>query len=197
MPPLEDFWVAIDRAWPATPGAPVRIAIIGSTALMLQAAYHRGTKDCDVFETSGLGPGARDTLLGLAGPGTPLHRQHALYIDVVGNGVPFLPHQPRWKAVPALSGRMSRIDVVVLDVVDVVVSKLKRFGPSDQADIDAMIQDGRVVHADLVDRFRLAVDVFSHDARADDLPRYVANLHRVERDMLVVAESEIVLPAWI
>ncbi|HEY1551709.1 MAG TPA: hypothetical protein VGG28_27970 [Kofleriaceae bacterium] len=30
-----------------------------------------------------------------------------------------------------------------------------------------------------------------------DLPKYVANLHRVERDMLGVDETEIELPSWI
>jgi hypothetical protein len=41
------------------------------------------------------------------------------------------------------------------------------------------------------------VDVFSCDARAEDLPRYVRNLQEVERDMLGVNESEIDLPGWI
>lgn len=48
----------------------------------------------------------------------------------------------------------------------------------------------------LVERFRLAVDVFSGDARADDLPRYVGNLHRVEREYFGVPESDIELPDW-
>jgi hypothetical protein len=37
-------------------------------------------------------------------------------------------------------------------------------------------------HARLVERFRSAVDVFSGDARAEDLPAYVKNLNRIERD---------------
>jgi hypothetical protein len=85
----------------------------------------------------------------------------------------------------------------VLDVVDVVVSKLKRFNANDQSDIDAMIERGLVPHDRLIDRFRAAVDEFMGDARAEDLPKYVANLHRVERDMLVVPETEIELPSWI
>ena len=36
-----------------------------------------------------------------------------------------------------------------------------------------------------------AVDFFSTDAGAADLPKYVANLNRVERDLLLVAETEI------
>jgi hypothetical protein len=60
-----------------------------------------------------------------------------------------------------------------------------------------MIDRNLVLPARLVSRFRAAVDLFSGDARAEDLPRYVRNLHRVERDMLGVPETEIELPDWI
>jgi hypothetical protein len=85
----------------------------------------------------------------------------------------------------------------VLDVVDVVVSKLKRLNDNDLADIAAMIDLDLVPHRLLLERFRSAVDAFSGDARASDLPRYVANLHRVERDMIGAEETEIALPSWI
>jgi hypothetical protein len=49
----------------------------------------------------------------------------------------------------------------------------------------------------LIDCFRDAADFFSCDARAPDMRRYVANLHRVERDLYDVPETEIELPAWI
>jgi hypothetical protein len=92
---------------------------------------------------------------------------------------------------------LDHLELRVLDVVDVVVSKLKRYHANDQSDIDAKIDLGLVPHERLVERFRAAFDVFSGDARAEDLPKYVANLHRVERDMLVVTETEIELPSWI
>ena len=41
------------------------------------------------------------------------------------------------------------------------------------------------------------MDEVSGDARASDLPRYVENLHRVERDMRGVDETEIELLSWI
>ena len=49
-------------------------------------------------------------------------------------------------------------------------------------------------HRRLIERFQSAVDVYGGDARADDLPKYVRNLHRVERDHLGVPETEIELP---
>jgi hypothetical protein len=74
---------------------------------------------------------------------------------------------------------------------------LKRFAPKDQGDIDAMIERDLVPHEQLVERFRSALDMYLGDAREVELPKYIANLHRVERDMLLVPETEIELPSWI
>jgi hypothetical protein len=79
----------------------------------------------------------------------------------------------------------------------VIVSKLKRFDGSDQTDIDAMVTKDLVPHRALVERFEAAVDYFSWDARADELPKDVANLNRVERDMLMVPATDIELPHWV
>jgi hypothetical protein len=54
-----------------------------------------------------------------------------------------------------------------------------------------------VSHTRLIERFRSAVDVYSCDARAQDLPKYVAALHRAERDYFGVPETDIELPEWI
>lgn len=60
-----------------------------------------------------------------------------------------------------------------------------------------MVDGGHVPHDVFVERFRGAVDLFAHDARADDLPKIIARFHRVERDYLGVDETEIELPSWI
>jgi hypothetical protein len=195
---IESFFTEIDRAWPqGAQGPKVRLRIIGCGALILQASYERGTKDSDVFETAELTGTTKQRLLEIAGPGSELHRRSRLYIDIVANGIPFLPHAPIWHPVSELNATLAHLELVVLDVVDVVVSKLKRFSSNDQSDIDAMIDRELVPHDRLLDRFRAAVDEFSCDARAPDLPGYIANLHRVERDMLGVPETEIDLPSWI
>jgi hypothetical protein len=46
-----------------------------------------------------------------------------------------------------------------------------------------------------VTRFEEAVDHFACDARAEDLPKYLRNLHTV--DFLGVDETDVELPAWI
>ena len=197
MPLTSEFFTEIDRRWSRDPASKVRLSIIDSDALMLQTDYERGTKDSDVFETVDLSSDTKRHLVAIAGPDTELHRRWKLYIDIVANGVPFLPHAPVWHPVLGLNQALVHLEVVVLDVVDVVVSKLKRFHANDQSDIDAMIERGLVLHGLLVERFRAAVDELVGDAREQDLPKYVAHLHQVERDMLGVAESEIELPPWI
>jgi hypothetical protein len=64
-------------------------------------------------------------------------------------------------------------------------------------DIAAMVRLGRVEHARLVERFKLAVDWFLGDARGADIPAWCANLNRVERDLLQVKETVFELPSWI
>jgi hypothetical protein len=101
-----------------------------------------------------------------------------------------LPQKPSWHPYE-ISTRLSAFDLHVLDVVDVVVSKLKRFNSDDRDDIDAMIKRDAVRHDALIERFHEAVDWYRGDARAEHLPRYASNLNRVERDMFVVAETAI------
>lgn len=138
----------------------------------------------------------KERLIALAGAGTELHNRHRLYIDIVSPGLPFLPQVPLWNPLADLNDELARFDIEVLDVIDTVVSKLKRFNVNDISDIQAMAKMGLIDHPRLIERFRSAVDVFSGDARAEDLPAYINNLHRIERDHLLVAETPIELPHW-
>lgn len=195
--PIDAFFQELDRDWPYASESRIVLRVLGSTALMLQTGYERGTKDGDVLETAIVTGRTKERLLAMAGKGTPRSERHRMYLDVVANGVPFLPSPPLWHSLAELNASLHTFEIEVLDVVDVVVSKLKRFHANDQGDVSAMIELDLVPHDRLISRFRQAVDVFSGDARAEDLPRYVRNLHRVERDMLGVPETPIELPDWI
>ncbi len=194
---IEAFFQEIDHAWPDQRAGKNQLRLLGSTALMLQTDYARGTTDGDVLDTVTLTVETKDRLLALAGARTRLHARHQIYIDIVDNGLPFLPQRPLWHPLAELNASLRWFDIEVLDVVDVVVSKMKRFSANDQSDVQAMIDRDLVPPARLVSRFRAAVDMFSGDARAEDLPSYVRRLHRVERDMLGVPETDIELPDWI
>jgi hypothetical protein len=197
MRAIERFLRDLDAAWPSVEKRKVRLTMIGSAALMLQAPYERGTKDSDVLRTSEITPEVDQRLIRIAGKGSKLATRHRLYLEVVSSGVPFLPQRLNCHEMTELNAGLSNFEIEALDVVDVVVSKLKRFNASDRADIGRMVDLGLVPHARLLERFRNALEYFAHDARASDLPKYVANLHQVERDMLGVAPTDIELPSWI
>jgi hypothetical protein len=164
---------------------------------MLQTEYERGTKDSDVLETADLVPETRTRLEKHAGPGTEIHRRNKIYIEIVASGLPLLPHVPKWLDMTDLNRELVHFRIEVLDVVDVVVSKLKRLHGNDLRDIEAMIERDLVPQALLIERFKSAVDSYLLDARAEELPQYVANLHRVERDLFGVCETPIELPSWL
>ena len=193
--PIESFLLDLDAHWPAG-GSRIPFRVIGSTALMLQTSYFRGTKDSDVLGVDPVIGAIAKGLLALAGKDTPLHRQHQVYLDVVGSGVPFLPHPPTWNAIERLNANLRSFEILALDITDVVVSKLKRFHDNDKADIKAMIDRDLVDPNELVARFHSAADVFSMDARAHHLIRYASNLNWVEREFLGVPETDYELPPW-
>lgn len=197
MKPVEAFIVDIDQAWRLESDAKVELKILGAGALLLQAGYGGGTKDSDIFETASLTPQIQAHLLELAGRGTKLATRHGMYAEIVRNGVPFLRQEALWNPQTTLNGQLQKLRIEALDVVDVVVSKLKRLSPSDEDHIEAMIEKELVPHQALVACFREAVDYYLGDARAEDLPQYVANLHRVERDVYGVEPTEIELPPWL
>ncbi len=197
MPDIDSFFQAIDRGWQGPREGRIRLRVLGSVALMLQSDYERGTNDGDILETAGVTGPIKELLLALAGKGTRLAERHGMYLDIVANGLPFLPLGPRWHARSELNETLTTFEVDVLDVVDVVVTKMKRFHAADRSDVQAMVDRELVPHDRLVARFRDAVDGFRGDARAEDLPRYVRNLHQVERDMFGVPATEIELPDWI
>ncbi len=194
---VREFMIDLDRRWPGHTTNKLRLHIIGSTALMLQADYVRGTKDSDVLETADLDPSTRRNLVQLAGPGTDLHRRHRMYMEIVPAGLPLLPQRPRWSALGELNVQLASLSLEALSIVDVVISKLRRFHGDDQRDISAMVDRDLVLHCEFVDRFKLAVDYHLLDARAHDLPKVVANFHRVERDFFGVPETAIDLPHWL
>jgi hypothetical protein len=197
MPLIHDFFRDVDRLWKRSTKERVSLRIIGSSALMLQTGYERGTKDSDVLETAGLTQDIKAQLLAVAGQGTALCQKHRLYVDIVPGGIPFLPQRALYHELHELNAGLSHLELSVLDVVDVVVAKLKRFHGDDRSDIEAMVKLDLVPHARLLQRFKEAVDYFLGDAREVDLPRYRRNLNTVERDYLAVEETEIEFPEWI
>lgn len=197
MRQVDEFFREIDDGWAKRSLENVRLHVIGCSALLLQTDYERGTRDADIFQATDLSAEAKQHLLDLAGRDTEIANRRHMHVEVVANGIPFLPLVPVWRPMDRVNRMLQCIEVVALDAVDVVVSKLVPFRASDKQDIEAMIERELIEHAMLVARFRSAVDLWKFDARGENLPRYIRNLNEVERDMLAVPESEIELPSWI
>ena len=193
MSAISDLLEDIDERWQRAAAGRIDLHILGASALILQAGYDRATKDSDVLETHAIQPDIRKQLLALAGKDTPLARKHGVYVDPVPRALPFLPQNPLWHPQSGVNARLSHFEVFVLDVLDVVTSKLFRFSANDRADIDAMIARELVPHERLLARFRSALDLFTHDARSSRLPECIDNFHTVERDSFGVEETEISL----
>jgi len=173
VPVARDFFLEIDRGLSGLTEK-LRLRVIGSTALMLQTDYERGTTDGDVLATAELAEGARQRLTSFAGKGTPFHRRRRMYLDLVSSGIPFLPHAPRYHVLEELDAELQHLELHVLDLVDVCVSKLKPFRPRDEDDIREMVNRKLLPHDQLVARFREAVDDYS-GADMESLPRFIAN----------------------
>lgn len=171
MHPVEELLWEIDQVWkPSQNSGRIRLRIVGSSALFLQTDYRRGTE---------------------------MHHKHGMYIEILSSAFPFLAEEPNWVSCPEIDADLKHFTVEVLEVVDVVVAKLARLHGADRGDIRFMVLSGHVNSSTLIRRFRSAVQRIWHDARAEDLPRYVQNLHWVERDLLGEEESVIELPSWI
>jgi Nucleotidyltransferase of unknown function (DUF6036) len=194
---LDAFLIEIDRAWPLREPHKISLRIIGSMALMLQAEYQRGTKDSDILEADTLTPRVKEALLKLAKQGTLLAKKHRMYLDVVSQGLLMLPGRPLFHPLPELTAQLEHFEVEVLDIVDVVVSKLKPYRPSDIEDIAAMASQGHLDPESFLERFRSAIDRFMDGSQGSEkLSDIVKNFHAVQRDHLFTAETPIDLPDW-
>ncbi len=120
MERVRAFFAEIDARWGGAESEPLELRLIGSTALMVLTDFDRGTKDSDVLETTAMGGVTKERLVELAGPGTVIARRHGMYLDIVGNGVPFLPHGPKYHDLAELNAGLRRLRVVVLDVEAIV-----------------------------------------------------------------------------
>ena len=71
---IREFLAEIDARWK------ISLQVIGSTALMLQTDYDRGTKDSDVLESAGVSGAVGKRLLALAGKETDIEKQFRSFI---------------------------------------------------------------------------------------------------------------------
>lgn len=193
---LETFLKAIDRAWKKKENPPLPFKVIGGFSLILQYNYGRSTKDADIIEVKELTENIKKQLEKIAGKESVLCKKYHLYIDIISRALPFLPTNPIFYPLPKLNKELINFRVEVLDVIDVLISKITRFSSTDVDDFKAMIDLDVVDPVRLEKRFIEAFEGWTFEARAEKLPKMIENLHFVQRDLLLVEESKIELPNW-
>jgi len=193
---IEQFFRELDQDWKPSREKKLLLSVIGSGSLFLQTDYERETKDSDVLETVEISEDISRRLKNLAGRGSPIFKKYGIFLDIVRLAVPFLPQTPIFHEVPALND-LKNFSVQALDVVDVVVSKLKPFRARDLDDIRFLASQKLLPHGQLLKRFRDVVDYYAMDARSEDFSKYIENLNTIEEDIIRVPKSDIDLPSWI
>lgn len=194
---IKNFLHELDKIWIPLGSEPLLFKVIGSGALFLQSEYVRNTKDTDILEIDELTEPIKTALTALAGKTSPLREKLRIYLETVAPAFPFFPRPLLFHPLnrPDLAFKNFRLEV--LDITDVIVSKLKPYRPTDVIDIAAMADRGLINHKRLIERFEIAMDRWLLDARAADLPQCIANLNEVERVYLDVPESRFELPEWV
>jgi len=193
VPGKNDFFQDLDDRLGRRNTPRTRLQLIGSVALMGVTGQSWGTEDADILEALDLSAEIKASLLELGGPGSDLAKRHGLYLEFVPNGLPLLPQKPAFAPLIDLED-LKILEVQALDVTDGIVSKLARFNARDVRDIRRMADIARIDHERLLLRFKPAIDLMQFDARADRIPKYLSNLHTVERDILLLPETPIDLP---
>ncbi|HEX6242784.1 MAG TPA: hypothetical protein VFZ61_17850 [Polyangiales bacterium] len=63
--------------------------------------HHRATKDSDILEAIELYDDTKRGLVALAGKKSAMHTRHRTYVEIVRQGLPFLPQRPAWRSYPS------------------------------------------------------------------------------------------------
>jgi hypothetical protein len=122
----------------------------------------------------------------LAGEGSDIHRETDYYLDIVAPGL--FPQEWGWRgrAVSVDSLELQHIELKVLELHDLILSKLKRFAGKDQDDIKGLcdLEDFNI--DTLRSRYRSARQFYDFDQQ-EKLDR---NFQFVEREFLAIEPTQ-------
>jgi len=142
--PWHEFLTEIDEHLTA----PTQITCIGGFVVTNIHGFSRTTGDLDHVELQSKMP---DELHQIAGKGSPLHKRYNLYIDYVG-GIVTMPlnFDERLVEVPF---EFETLRIFITDVYDLILSKMERNSPKDQADVQFLADKHKLRFSILRTRF--------------------------------------------
>lgn len=177
---LAAFLKHIDEQIPGSQKAQLYIG--GGAALLLAYDGELATDDVDCI---GVKKQLLKKLYERAGKGSDIHRQTGYYLDLVPPGK--FPQEWGWRGrakgikVPGVM----HMEIKVLEIHDLILSKLRRFAGKDQDDIKWLCDRPEFDVAILRSRYRAARGLYDHDER-DKLDR---NFRFLEEEILATAPT--------
>lgn len=125
--PWRSFLADIDVASPSA----IEMHCIGGFAVTLYYALSRPTGDIDVWHVI---PGSATAwLASTAGPGSALHKQHGVYLQIAA--VATLPENYADRLTEVFTGEFEKLRILVADPYDLALSKLERNSDVDVEDV--------------------------------------------------------------
>ena len=146
------------------PNREVELFIGGGAAILLAYDGTLATVDVDFI---GVKSGLLLEMSELLGKGSEFHRQTKLYFDVIPPGL--FPAEMGWRgrAIWVDLPELQCIRLRVLEIHDLIISKLKRFADKDRQDIRTLCNRPDVDVRTLRDRYREARVLRDHDEREE------------------------------
>ena len=123
---------------------------LGGFAVSLYYGLARPTGDIDVVEVAP--SDAKPWLVRTAGEGSPLHKKHRVYLQIVTVAV--LPYAYEDRLAPIFQGHFQKLRLLVLDPYDLVLSKLTRNLEVDFEDAQHLVQSKKLDLGLLEARYR-------------------------------------------
>jgi hypothetical protein len=127
LEPWKSFFTEIDNSLHEE----LTLHCLGGFVMTMLYSLDRPTADVDVLP---LGSNAvTETLIALAGEGSPLHRKHKVYLQVVG--VAPIPFNYEERLTEIFARALNYLSVFALDPYDLALSKIERNTQRDRDDV--------------------------------------------------------------
>lgn len=178
---LLKFLKAIDEH--LTGASKLEMFVGGGAAILLAYDGEIATDDVDLIAVRKDLP---SWLVELAGDGSALHRETDYYLDIVAPGL--FPQEWGWRkrALPVETLGLKHVELRVLELHDLVLSKLKRFAGKDRDDIRGLCEREEFNIDTLRARYRNARQMFDFDQQ-EKLDR---NFRFVEAEFLALEPTQ-------
>lgn len=148
------------------------VRLVGATELhclggFVVSEYYgliRATGDIDVLEIRGA---AANTLIGLSGKNSDLHKRHKVYVDYVT--VAEVPYEYETRLIPVFENEFTHLHLRAFERHDLVLAKLARNIDRDRQDLEAMAMGPGLDVELLKERFDSEMKPYIGNPKRDEL----------------------------